>query len=256
MIRQQLPGVPAARHSLPMHVHVLGANAQQKLTWHLLYLLAGQPLPTPRSYLGDSTGNPFQFELYPEVNSVSPATGSLAGGTIVTIRGRGFPTFELDPSDTLAVTVGGSPCTVTHTSYSEVRCTTGAQPAQPPTAFEGVYPGMRGVEYEHYETDANRKFEDLWTMNTTGGINLSNSQAGSFARVLVDKWESPMAYYASDYWCSRSRAFFTAPRAGAYKFIMVADDFATLNATYYDVSAWAAYLGLHAMGLLMQLGDG
>lgn len=32
--------------------------------------------------------------------------------------------------------------------------------------------------------------------------------------------------------CSRSRAFFTAPVAGDYRFMLTADDFAHLNATY------------------------
>jgi formylglycine-generating enzyme required for sulfatase activity len=54
----------------------------------------------------------------PSVTAVTPAQGSVLGGTVITISGTGLST-------TLAVTVGGAPCTaVTVLSPTQVRATT------------------------------------------------------------------------------------------------------------------------------------
>ncbi len=54
----------------------------------------------------------------PSVTAVTPAQGSVLGGTVITISGTGLST-------TLAVTVGGAPCTaVTALSPTQVRATT------------------------------------------------------------------------------------------------------------------------------------
>lgn len=52
--------------------------------------------------------------------SVSPAVGSTAGGTVLTIAGTGFR----GPTGADAVSVGGQPCTVRTASFSEITCVT------------------------------------------------------------------------------------------------------------------------------------
>lgn len=59
----------------------------------------------------------------PEIDTVSPATGAAAGGTVVRLRGRNFTADA-------AVTIGGTAATgVTVESETELRCTTPAHSA-------------------------------------------------------------------------------------------------------------------------------
>ena len=47
-------------------------------------------------YSRDSAGTKYQVQYFPTVSGISPAQGSLGGGTTVTISGRGFSTDEHD----------------------------------------------------------------------------------------------------------------------------------------------------------------
>ena len=58
------------------------------------------------------------FSALGNITSVSPTSGSLAGGRVVTIDGWGF-------SNTTRVTVGTTPCQVESSEYSQIVCTTG-----------------------------------------------------------------------------------------------------------------------------------
>ena len=70
--------------------------------------------------LGNENLDPFNFEVYPMIRSVSPKIGSAEGGTVITITGTGF-------SSTLGETtveLGGKSCEIlTHTS-TEITCVT------------------------------------------------------------------------------------------------------------------------------------
>lgn len=114
------------------------------------------------SYLQDQFGVPYQFQLHPEVQSVQPEIGSLAGGTMLTIAGRGFPDLDFvdlglpdaaakQGSSTISILVAGVPCRVVSSSYLEMKCVTGAAPggAMPvQKAISGTYPGYRGIYYD------------------------------------------------------------------------------------------------------------
>lgn len=171
--------------------------------------------------------------MFPVIDSVSPATGSLAGGTLVTITGRGFPTLNM--GDTLTISAGGAPCTVVSSSYSTVTCTTGARPANwaAPTPIAGLYPGARGLEAETYNFTLAPPPSTLWRMNTSA-INQDTNPGAKW--IVEDKWELPYWNDVVNY-TSRSRAFFTAPRAGDYRFVMAADDYGHLNGTWIAVGA-------------------
>lgn len=88
------------------------------------------------------------FQLYAEVSNVSPATGSIAGGTTLTITGRGFPTMSMK-IDNVTVSVAGVPCTVLTSTYTTITCVTGPLPGnyQAPQPIKGLYPGT----YTHAE---------------------------------------------------------------------------------------------------------
>jgi hypothetical protein len=140
------------------------------------------------SFLATPGKQPRQFQVYPVVQSVRPATGSLAGGTLVTIAGRGFPSMPGNNVITQLL-VGGVPCQVVTSNFSSITCRTQPQAitAQPVMAcsanstaaasndtsngttsgnvasnsssggqsciegsIRGFYPGMRGVLYEQF----------------------------------------------------------------------------------------------------------
>lgn len=59
------------------------------------------------------------FILLPTVQSVSPQTGSMMGGSILTINGDGF-------SPNIDVRIGGAPCQILSSSYTQIKCQTAA----------------------------------------------------------------------------------------------------------------------------------
>jgi len=63
-----------------------------------------------------------QVQYYPRIDGVSPAVGSLAGGTHVTIVGGGFPMNE----SKVDVFVGGRKCVVTYSNLESIVCNTTA----------------------------------------------------------------------------------------------------------------------------------
>ncbi|XP_029299003.1 LOW QUALITY PROTEIN: PKHD1 like 1, tandem duplicate 1 [Cottoperca gobio] len=71
-------------------------------------------------------GSIFHFTYQLIVSSFSPLSGSLAGGTLLTVRGFGF-------SQETRVTVGRDECTVVHASDAELKCRTPAGTAGPQT---------------------------------------------------------------------------------------------------------------------------
>ncbi|XP_034748677.1 fibrocystin-L-like [Etheostoma cragini] len=74
--------------------------------------------------LGDSRstgGNIFHFTYQLIVSSFSPVSGSIAGGTLLTVEGFGF-------SQNSTVIVGSDECTVVHASDTELKCRTPATP--------------------------------------------------------------------------------------------------------------------------------
>ena len=65
------------------------------------------------------------FTLRPSIQSVSPKTGSLMGGQILTIKGDGF----ISDGKRTAVNIGGALCKIISISHSEIQCQTLAKSA-------------------------------------------------------------------------------------------------------------------------------
>eukprot|EP00966_Prymnesium_polylepis_P008088 186369-Prymnesium_polylepis.1 len=75
-----------------------------------------------------------------ELRGVTPSSGSLAGGTVLTLGGDGFPAAA--SAKFADVTVGGVPCDVVSSSHSELTCTTRASTA----GSVAVTATVRGVQ--------------------------------------------------------------------------------------------------------------
>jgi hypothetical protein len=97
--------------------------------------VAGGLALNKRAFMIAAPGSqPRMFQVYAQVDSVSPSTGSLAGGTLVTIRGRGFPSSAAAASTAItALRVGGMACSVVSSSFDTLTCTTQAAARAPPS---------------------------------------------------------------------------------------------------------------------------
>lgn len=103
---------------------LLGQVASTAFTCNVQPMLPGTlPVDIVMGASGRATlSGPKSVVLYPTVTGVSPATGSIAGGTLVTMSGTSFST-ELAEN---VVTVHGKPCTVTRVEADQLFCRTSA----------------------------------------------------------------------------------------------------------------------------------
>lgn len=166
---------------------------------------------------------PYMYEIYPVVHSVQPPAGSLAGGTLLTIRGRGFPELSTSPNDSITISLlGGGRCAVVTSTYDTITCLTGPKP---PTVnhldrpVNGLYPAMRGAWHEHYATgNFTPPLAELWKLNSSVRVD---AFPGSYRRVLMDAFDAPMlALGSTSGSCTRTATFFVAPRNATYRFLM------------------------------------
>ena len=75
-------------------------------------------------YLYDSTlsGTPYNIILFPAVNVIRPAVGSIGGGTVLTISGSGFSTNITNN----IVYAGGQRCMTISSDFNTIKCSTSA----------------------------------------------------------------------------------------------------------------------------------
>ncbi|NXU00513.1 PKHD1 protein, partial [Buphagus erythrorhynchus] len=183
----QLEGNHIGSHNISFSVFNKGKSAVHKGAW---LISAKQEL--------------FLYQTYPEIFSIFPAGGSLAGGTDLTVTGDFF-------EEPVQVTAAGAPCKVKHVSPWEIRCTT--EPAGQGRGLGGPQPGNRGLLFEVWD-DAS----DL-------------TEAGPGYRwQFVPNASSPVRFLAGakKSFSSRLRGFFVAPQTNNYTFWIQADGQASL----------------------------
>ncbi|GLI70487.1 hypothetical protein VaNZ11_015367, partial [Volvox africanus] len=221
------------------------------------------------AWLYSPDGAPYMYETYPEVSAVTPSSGSLAGGTRVTIHGRGFPNLrQLPGGNTVQVTLAdGVPCTIVDSMYDKITCVTTRSSAlqqlsllqqqqqellafgegNTRVAIGGQYPGMRGAEYQFYPFNATLggssagggsggssppSFSELWRLNTS---LLVSQLEGGYGGVLMDRMEDPRRGGEDEgaaATCRRFKGFFWAPRSANYTFIVETGGYAQLNGSW------------------------
>ncbi|XP_037651430.1 PKHD1 like 1, tandem duplicate 1 [Sebastes umbrosus] len=131
-------------------------------------------------------GNIFHFTYQLIVSSFSPLSGSVAGGTLLTVTGFGF-------SQNAMVTVGGDECTVVHASDTELRCRTpaGTAGSQAVTVMVGNMTQTAGSSF-NYDTNLTPQISGLSPHTTTvigrevltvQGTNLGGQDNDSIALV-------------------------------------------------------------------------
>lgn len=206
-------------------------------------LRGGKASPRAPVYWPDKKGDPYMFQIHPHIDLITPSTGSLMGGTVVTLQGRGFPSMEyVGTLNSIIIRVGGAPCQLMDANYTHVQCQTAvggpalvAENSLPPEAFGpfpgGRYPGMRGWIYDYFpNTNLRNNIADLrqamkWVVNDKGGKRY----------VFSDRFES--RNYTQSNCTARGLGFFIPPTSGPHRFWAIGDDTVELNATFWNVSA-------------------
>ncbi|NWT92254.1 PKHD1 protein, partial [Urocynchramus pylzowi] len=146
----------------------------------------------------------FLYQTHPEIFSVFPAGGSLAGGTDLTVTGDFF-------EEPVQVTAAGVPCKVKHVSPWEIRCTTEA--AGEDRRLGAPQPGNRGLLFEVWDdasdlTEAGPGYRWQFVPNASSPVRFLSGAKKSFS--------------------SRLCGFFVAPQTNNYTFWIQADGQASL----------------------------
>ncbi|XP_074189167.1 fibrocystin isoform X5 [Rhinolophus sinicus] len=148
----------------------------------------------------------FLYQTYSEILSVFPETGSLGGGTDITITGDFFDT----PAQ---VTVAGIPCDVRHVSPRKIECTTRA-PGEG-ARLTAPQAGNRGLLFE--------------VGDAAEGLDLTEVTPG-YRWQVVPNASSPFGFWSKEGQIFRARlsGFFVAPETNNYTFWIQADSQASL----------------------------
>ncbi|NWR49833.1 PKHD1 protein, partial [Regulus satrapa] len=146
----------------------------------------------------------FLYQTHPEIFSVFPAAGSLAGGTDLTVTGDFF-------EEPVQVTAAGVPCKVKHVSPRKIRCTT--EPVGQGRSLGAPQPGNRGLLFEVWDdasdlTEAGPGYRWQFVPNASSPGRFLSGPKKSFS--------------------SRLRGFFVAPQTNNYTFWIQADGQASL----------------------------
>ncbi|KXZ46107.1 hypothetical protein GPECTOR_47g384 [Gonium pectorale] len=233
---------------LPSRVPGLGVSGPYNVTPAFAASSRGGRAAVGESaWMYTADGVPYMYGQYAQVFGVSPPVGSTAGGTLVTITGRGFPRIR-SPSAAAAVraVLAGAPCAVQESTYDKLTCVTSAPPSDAgPKAgpVRGLYPGMRGAQYELVSAPEGGQgllpaLEELWWLAGTAaaaattGASGSGSGGGNYSGVLMGRVEGREEDVGTPRSCARIRGFFTAPRAAAYTFYASDGDFVQLNGSW------------------------
>ncbi|NXD00850.1 PKHD1 protein, partial [Certhia familiaris] len=183
----QVEGNHIGSHNISFSVFNKGKSAVHKGAW---LISAKQEL--------------FLYQTYPEIFSVFPTGGSLAGGTDLTVTGDFF-------EEPVQVTAAGVPCKVKHVSPREIRCTT--EPVGEGRRLGVPQPGNRGLLFEVWDdasdlTEAGPGYRWQFVPNASSPVRVLSGAEKSFS--------------------SRLRGFFVAPQTNNYTFWIQADGQASL----------------------------
>eukprot|EP00607_Mallomonas_marina_P005433 CAMPEP_0182439766 /NCGR_PEP_ID=MMETSP1167-20130531/86632_1 /TAXON_ID=2988 /ORGANISM="Mallomonas Sp, Strain CCMP3275" /LENGTH=3836 /DNA_ID=CAMNT_0024633535 /DNA_START=462 /DNA_END=11972 /DNA_ORIENTATION=- len=192
-------------------------------------------------YNFDSTmsGTVFSVMLFPVITHVTPAVGSLTGGTQVTIKGFGFS----KDLERLTVYAGGKLCDVTSATQYKVFCTTRAghddllsllTPSQTfkdpglvldtPRGYGSPGWWMKMWDYEDGKLSQVGDDDHVkWSFPWRDRMYISLSQQYSRDWPSEVGWDSKLSY-SPDYYYGDIATVFTAPLTGYYWFYVCADD--------------------------------
>ena len=164
------------------------------------------------AYSVNSKGQKFFYHTLPEVSSVSPNIGADAGGTFVTIEGKGFDGYK----DNTQVYVNDALCENVEVTSDKLTCKSPAQ-----TDVGASSGGPRGLKY------------NLWigevVDETDIGTAVDGLDTGTSEEFIVDQGfiDMQMSNEETDY-TGKLSGLFIAPNSGEFSFGVCANDNAEL----------------------------
>uniref|UniRef100_A0A8C3XE04 PKHD1 ciliary IPT domain containing fibrocystin/polyductin n=1 Tax=Cyanoderma ruficeps TaxID=181631 RepID=A0A8C3XE04_9PASS len=203
-----LPCGPLSLHSYPLQVKdglgTLQCQVEGNHIGSLRHFLSCRSAVHKGAWLISAKQELFLYQTHPEIFSVFPAGGSLAGGTDLTVTGDFF-------EEPVQVTAAGVPCKVKHVSPREIRCTT--EPVGEGRRLGAPQPGNRGLLFEVWDdasdlTEAGPGYRWQFVPNASSPVRFLSGAKKSFS--------------------SRLRGFFVAPQTNNYTFWIQADGQASL----------------------------
>ncbi|CAG2205079.1 unnamed protein product [Mytilus edulis] len=170
----------------------------------------GRSMPDADLLRVSSKDDIYMFQTYAKVTGVNPSTGSVKGGTLITISGEYFD----ETNSAVRVLVGGTECEVTdEVTDSQIICRTAAQLSAP------RYAGNRGLNYEQFSSTYH-SFADLPNVADL----LTN--ATDYSSSVIDEFyfdENDLDEYST-----RTHGYFIPPHTGQYTLHIKCDDAAIL----------------------------
>uniref|UniRef100_A0A8C5QTU9 Fibrocystin-L n=1 Tax=Leptobrachium leishanense TaxID=445787 RepID=A0A8C5QTU9_9ANUR len=147
--------------------------------------------------------------FFSEITSISPSSGSVEGGTIITVTGRYF-----DQTDSPAkVHVGGQDCVVLSLTDTQITCKSPPKPATLPTLF----PGNRGMKIE--------KWNNIYSLD--GALEFNNNTPGYEGESWVDGAFKTWPDYS--FFVARLSGFLVPSETDYYRFYIRGDDAYFMN---------------------------
>jgi hypothetical protein len=212
-------------------------------------------LPYDYSFDATLTGKVYSTSLNPVISSVSPSSGSIAGGTSVKITGSGFS----KDMEKLTVFVAGYICDVKSSNFEEITCVTRSSdiaqnvnsissllvnPSQPNTFLSNNHAlnstreyGSPGWWIKMWDmSDFNSK--RMRDSNVKVSVGWKGDSFTSFFYLLKTDWNTYFNYISNNWspqsFASEMSTYLIAPIEGYYRFYMNADDDAFLYGTFMN----------------------
>ncbi|XP_069811843.1 fibrocystin-L-like, partial [Dendropsophus ebraccatus] len=174
----------------------------------------GRSLPDLATYFVSSVNKLSMYQTYAEITGIFPSSGSIQGGTIVTISGQYF-----DQTDAPAkVLIGGQQCQILGLTDTTITC---RSPPQPPV-LPSFFPGSRGLKMERWNVSATPTNALKLNENSTGYAGASWYDGASIS------WPSETNAFVA-----RFSGFFVPPDTDYYNFYIKGDD---NSALYFNES--------------------
>jgi hypothetical protein len=211
-------------------------------------------------YLYDSSlsGRAYSLCLFPAIAKVAPSSGSVAGGTVLTISGSGFSTYNPATKDSInknQVFASGQPCSVLSATVNTITCVTSSVQNSSLAAYIDLYNRENArPSVTEWKYNSTRSFGSPgwwinvwdWSSYSSNKFPLSDvrisfglKQALSFGFYydVGSNWPTLLSYsskgsnkyhYAADF-----TTVLIAPYSGNYVFYMDSDDDAILFGSRY-----------------------
>ncbi|XP_040210575.1 fibrocystin-L-like [Rana temporaria] len=165
----------------------------------------GQSLPSISTYYVSALNKISMFQTYAVVNRIFPASGSVQGGTVITIKGWFF-----DETDFPArVLVGGQECQVLSLNDTTILCMAPPKPHVLPLLF----PGGRGLKMERWNG----------SFNLDNALNFNENSTGYAGTTWLDGASKSWPTENSPF-IARLTGFFVPPETDYYNLYIRGDE--------------------------------